>query len=350
MKKFFENKIVNRTLIAVISLYVLVAFVKLPPINGDEQSMFSEMVYGTAWKPFVYRTLLPSSVRIISEIIPEGVHKSLTEEVESSHSLMLVLEKLKWESEFITEYLIAMGLMYLSLLGFVYVFRRLFDEIYSSAFWFKNLISIILLFAIPAMFQPNYSNYVYDFPDLFLFTSGLLLLHQRKWNYFLILFLVSCFNKETTILLTLIFAIHFYKDLEISKIYYHRFITFQLIIFLTVKILLFILFRNNPGGFVEFHLIDRNYLLFNGYSLITFVILLIIILSIFSRWNEKPKFLKDSLGIAIPLIILTLLFGFFDEWRDYYEAFPIIILLISYNIGKILGVELIQKPEKRVII
>ena len=217
MKKIFENKIVYRTLIAIVSLYVLIVFVKLPPINGYKPAMFSEMVYGTAWKPFVYRTLLPTSVRIISEIIPEGVHKSLTEMVESNLSLSLVLEKLKWESEFITEYLVAMVLMYLSLIGFVYVFRKLFDEVYSSQVWFKNLISIILLFAIPAMFQPNYSNYVYDFPALFLFTFGLLLLHQRKWNYFLILFLISCFNKETTILLTLFFAIHFYKDAEVSK-------------------------------------------------------------------------------------------------------------------------------------
>ncbi|MCW8809601.1 MAG: hypothetical protein OQJ93_12640 [Ignavibacteriaceae bacterium] len=339
MKKLFENKIVCRTLIAVISLYVLIAFVKLPPINGDEQSMFSEMVYGTAWKPFVYRTLLPTTVRLVSGVIPEEIHNSLTEKFESNHSLVLVLEKLKWESEFITEYLIAMVLMYFSLLGFVYVFRKLFDEIYSSHLWFKNLISVILLLAIPAMFQPNYSNYVYDFPALFLFTLGLLLLRQRKWNYFLVIFLISCFNKETTILLTLIFAIHFYKKDEVTRKFYYKFITFQLIIFAAVKILLFILFKNNPGGFVEFHLIDRNYLLFNGYSLTTFVVLLIIFLTIFSRWNEKPKFLKDALWIAIPLVILTFLLGFFDELRDFYEVFPVIILLISLNIARILGVE-----------
>ena len=132
MRRFFENKSVYRIIIALISLYVLIAFVKLPPINGDEQSMFSEMVYGTAWKPFVYRTLLPTSVRIVSEVIPESMHISLTEKFESNHFLMLGLEKLKWESEFITEYLIAMVLMYLSLLGFVYAFRKLFDEIYTS--------------------------------------------------------------------------------------------------------------------------------------------------------------------------------------------------------------------------
>jgi hypothetical protein len=51
MKNFFENRIIYRAIIAIISLYVLIAFVKLPPINGYERAMFSEMIDGTAWKP-----------------------------------------------------------------------------------------------------------------------------------------------------------------------------------------------------------------------------------------------------------------------------------------------------------
>ena len=345
MKQLFENRIIYRTIIALISFYVLIAFVKLPQINGYKRAMFSEMIDGTAWKPFVYRTLLPTTVRLISEVIPDEVHKTLTEKVESNKSAMLVLEKFKWESEFITEYLVAMVLMYLTLLGFVFAFRKLFDAIYSSPLWFKNIISIILLLAIPAMFQPQYSNYIYDFSSLFLFTLGLLLLRQKKWRYFLILFFISCFNKETVILLTMIFAIHFYKDAEISRKLYYQLIAAQLTIFAAIKILLYILFMNNPGGFIEFHLIDRNYLLFNGYSLTTFVVLLIIFLSIFSKWNEKPKYLKDALWIAVPLLILTLFLGFFDELRDYYEVFPIVVLLISFNIAKILGVEIADKAK-----
>ena len=343
MKKLIENKIIYRSIIAIISLYVLIAFVKLPNINGYERAMFPEMIYGTAWKPFVYRTLLPTTVRLISEVIPEEIHTELTLKVNENVFLPRVLEKFKWESEYITEYLIAILLMYFSLIGFVFAFRKLFDEIYSSAEWFKNLISIIMLFALPTMFQ--YYSYIYDFPTLFLFTLGLLLLKQRNWNYFLVLFFIACFNKETIILLTLIFAIHYYKDDEVNRKLYYQLMAFQLIIFAGVKILLHFLFINNPGGFVEFHLFDRNYLLFNGYALITFVVLLIIILSVYSKWSEKPKFLKDSLWIAVPLLILTLFLGFFDELRDYYEVFPVVVLLISFNIAKILGVELSNKSK-----
>ena len=336
MKKLFENKFFFRFIIAIISLYVLISFVKLPGINGYGRAMFPEMIYGTAWKPFVYRTLLPTTVRVINEVIPEGVHNYFTDKASSNSFFIQVLEKLKWEREFITEYLIAAVLMYLSLLGFVFVFRKLFEEIYNSPEWFVNLISIILLFALPTMFQ--YYSYVYDFPTLFLFTFGLVLLRQRNWKYFLILFFISCFNKETTILLTLIFAIHYYKDSNISRKLYTQLMVMQLFIFAVVKILLYFIFINNAGGFVEFHLVDRNYLIFNGYSLNTFVVLVIIFLGTFSRWQEKPKFLKDALWIAVPLVILTFFLGFLDELRDYYEVLPIAILLISLNIARILGV------------
>ena len=337
MKNLLENKFFFRFIIAVVSLYVLISFVKLPGINGYERAMFPEMIYGAAWKPFVYRTLLPTTVRVLSEVISEGVHNYFTNKVSNNRFFIQVLEKLKWEKEFITEYIVAAFLMYLSLLGFVFVFRKLFKEIYNSPDWFINLISIILLFAIPPMFQ--YYSYVYDFPTLFLFTFGLLLLRQRNWKYFLLVFFISCFNKETTILLALIFAIHYYKDSNISRKLYSRLILAQLFIFALVKILLYFIFINNAGGFVEFHLIDRNHLIFNGYSLNTFVVLLIIFLGIFSRWKEKPKFLKDALWITLPLVILTFFLGFLDELRDYYEVFPIVILLISLNIARILNVE-----------
>lgn len=338
MKKFIENKIIYYLIVAIVSLYVLIVFVKQPGINGYEPAMFPEMIYGTAWKPFVYRTLVPTTVRLLNSIIPEQVQNYISEQVGNNSFLSSVLQKLKWESEYITEYIIAFVIMYLFLSGFVMVFRKLFTVVYDSPVWFANLISIFLLLTLPTMFR--YYSYIYDFPTLFLFTSGLLFLKQKNRKYFLILFFISCFNKETTILLTLIFAIHFYKDQDISKKFYYQFIAGQLLIFLVVKILLYFIFLNNPGGFVEFHLIDRNYLLFNGYSLATFVILVIIFLALFSRWDEKPEFLKDAMWISVPLIILTLFLGFFDELRDYYEVLPIVILLISFNIAKILGVNL----------
>jgi hypothetical protein len=303
--------------------------------------MFPEMIYGTAWKPFVYRTLLPTAVRIVSQIVPEDVHKSLTENTETSEFSMLVLKKLNWESEYITEYALAMIFMWLFLFGFLYVFKRLLAEIYLSPDWFTNFISLTALLALPAMFQ--YYSYIYDFPTLFLFTLGLLFIIKHKWSYFLVLFFISCFNKETVILLTMIFAIHFYKNEKVNKELYYQLIAVQIFIFISIKILLYFLFLNNPGGLVEFHLFDRNYLIFNGYTIATFMVWLVIFIAIFSKWKAKPEFLKDAVWIAVPLVILTFFLGYLDELRDYYEVFPIVFLLIAYNIASIFGFEL--KPN-----
>lgn len=340
MKNLIANKYFFWFASLILSGYVLIVFVKSPGINGYERAMFSEMIYGTAWKPFVYRTLLPSAVRVVSEIVPEAVHNSLTENVESSEFSILVLKKLKWEREFITEYTIATIFMWFALLGFVSAFKNLLVEIYISPDWFSNFISLTALLVLPTMFQ--YYSYIYDFPTLFIFTLGLVFLIKRKWSYFLVLFFISCFNKETVILLTLIFAIHFYKNEKVASKLYYQLIAAQLSVFATIKIVLYFLFQNNPGGLVEFHLLDRNYLIFNGYSLSTFIVFLIIILATFSKWKAKPKFLKDALWIAVPLIILTFFLGFLDELRDYYEVLPIVLLLITYNIAAFFGIELRQ--------
>jgi len=340
MKKIIGNNYFFWFAAIIVSGYVLIVFVKSPGINGYERAMFPEMIYGSAWKPFVYRTLLPSAVRVTAEILPEQVHNTLAEKVRSGELAVIVLKKLEWESEFITEYIVAVIYMWLFLIGFVYAFRKLLIEVYNSPDWFTNSVSFAALLALPPMFQ--YYSYIYDFPTLFLFTLGLFFLKKQKWNYFLLLFFISCFNKETTILLTLIFAIHFYKSDNVNRKFYYQLITAQLLIFISIKILLYILFLDNPGGFVEFHLLDRNYLIFNGYSLITFVVWLIIIIATFSKWKVKPKFLKDALWIALPLVIFTLFLGFLDELRDYYEVFPIVLLLVTYNIAHIFGIELKQ--------
>jgi len=107
-----------------------------------------------------------------------------------------------------------------------------------------------------------------------------------------------------------------------------------------VKLLLFIIFIDNSGVFVEVHLFDRTYLLWNGYTLAAFVVWLIITLLVFSYWKGKPKFLKDALWIAVPLVVLTFSLGLWDEWRVYYEVYPIITLLITYTVAKFTGVDI----------
>ena len=321
---------------ALIAGCVLIIFVIFPGINDDKPSMFGDMIYGKASKPFVYRVLLPTTVRVLSAPVPQTLRNTISNKIENSISLNKLFKKLKWEKELAVEYSFAMLIMFLSLWGFSIAIRYLFILFYNSSSWFADSVSVLALLGLPTMFQ--YTSFIYDFPLLLLYTLGLIFLYKQDWLNFLIIFLVGCINKETTILLTLVFYI-FYKS-SLKKELFNKLLIAQFAIFLLIKSLLYFIFKNNQGTFIEFHLIDHNLRLLTGYDLTLAAAVLGLILLVFYKWNEKPNFLKTSLWMFIPLVILTLFLGYLDELRDYYEVYPIVIIFITHSIARILDVNL----------
>jgi hypothetical protein len=309
-------------------------FVISPGINDNKPSMFGDMIYGKASKPFVYRVLLPATVRVLSVPVPQTLRNTISNKINDDISLNKLFKKLKWEKELAVEYSIAMLIMFLSLWGFSIAVRYLFTLFYNTSSWLADSVSVLALLGLPTMFQ--YTSFIYDFPLLFLYTLGLIFLYKRDWKKFLIIFLIGCINKETTILLTLIFYI-FYKS-ALKKELFNKLLIAQFAIFILVKSLLYFFFKNNTGTFIEFHLIDHNLRLLTGYDLTHVAAVLGLILLVFYKWNEKPNFLKTSLWMIIPLVVLTLFLGYLDELRDYYEVYPVVIIFIAHSIARILNV------------
>ncbi len=327
---------------AFISAAVLVMFVVKPGINDDIHSKFADMVYGNAYKPFVYRTLLPTAVRVLSAPVPGSVKNSVAEKIEKTGALNKLFKKLRWEKQYAVEYFFAMLLMFLSLWGFSIALMHLFKLFYKTSLWFGYSVSVLALLGLPPMFQ--YTSFLYDFPALLLYTLGLIFLYKQDWKKFLPLFLIACLNKETTILLTVIFFIYFRKKLQNDL--FRKLLVAQISVFIVVKIFLSLIFKNNPGTFVEFHLIDHNLRLLTGYDLTLAVSVLVIFLLVFAKWFEKPKFVKVTFWMIIPLAALTFFLGYLDELRDYYEVYPAVIILISHSIARLLNVNLLILKER----
>ena len=315
---------------------VLIIFVIFPGINDNVPSMFGDSIYGRAHKPYVYRTLLPTSVRVLSEVVPNSVRSSLTNKIENNNSLKKLFIKLKWEKELAVEYSFAMLLMFISLWGFSITVRHLFCLFFKTSTWYSYFVSLFALIGLPPMFM--YTSFLYDFPVLFLYTLGLIFLYKQDWKSFLVLFFIACINKETTILLTLVFYLYYKHRLK-SDIF-NKLFAAQLAIFVIIKIVLFFIYKDNPGGSVEFHLVDHNLRLLTGYDITLLASLLGLILLVFYKWNEKPEYLRKSLAAFIPLVLLMLFIGYIDELRDYYEVFPSVIIMISYSIANILNLKI----------
>lgn len=190
----------------------------------------------------------------------------------------------------------------------------------------------------------RYVNYVYDLPTLFLFTLGLLLMLRRQWRAFLVVYALACLNKETTILLTLVFVIHFLRDAWLERARFVRLVLLQLGLFVALKLALSWVFRANPGTFVELHLLDHNLDVLKSFllkpSFAAEAPWLGVLLLTFYRWSSKPAFLRHALWILVPIVAAMPLWGVLGELRVYYEAFPIVALLVVQSVAEIVGIEL----------
>jgi hypothetical protein len=304
-------------------------------IEGFRPAMFEDMVYGTAHKPYVCRALLPFGIRTVVSVIPEEVKNSINRKIIKNKTFRIMNSKWRWEKRLLTEYIIGCVFMYLALIGFFFAFRILFNTVYEASNKLLDLTSLLALLGLPVMFK--YHSYIYDFGTLFLFTLGLALMAQKKWLLFLVIYTLACFNKETTILLTFLFVIYFgfYSAPRLNKSLLIKLLSAQAGIYLIVRLVLLYFFHDNPGRFLLGKMLFRHNLFLKPYTMGAYSFLVVVLMVLY-KWDEKPIFLKCGLLMLIPLLTLCLFFGYLDELRDYYEVYPVVILLMAHTIGEII--------------
>jgi hypothetical protein len=304
-------------------------------INGFKPAMFGEMIYGNAYKPWAYRALVPLCVRVTSSALPEEVRSAINQKIWDDSRFTRFNERWQWEKNLITEYMIACIFMYLALAGFFFAIRYFFTSVYEAPTKLLNFTSLFALLALPVMFR--YYSYIYDFPNLFFFTLCPALMLRNRWRLFYLVFTLACINKETAILLTLMFAIYCRCGSvpPLKKSSLTGVLLVQFGIYCAVRLVLFYFFHDNPGSFVCINLLRHNLFMFPP-PIGNAAAFLLIVITILYKWEEKPLFLKCGLWMLVPLVFLCLFFGWIDELRDYYEVYPIVIVLMAHTIGDVL--------------
>lgn len=312
---------------------LLVTFVRISGVNRNSRAGFQEMLNGTAYKPYVYRLLVPLSVRGVLDILPAPLEITLREQLAGSPILQNWIAIFNASPELGLEALLVWMIMYFSLLGFCYSFRSLLSTVGGVKSPVSlDLLSLFTLFPLLLFFG---FGYIYDFTTLFLFTIGLTWMARRKWGAYLPVFVLACLNKETAILLTLVFFVH-YKDRNYMP--RHRFLTLltlQIASYALVKSWLFFRYQTNPGEPVEIHLAEYQMVLQQHpwVGIISLIIFLMILLLVFHRWKQKPLFLRHATVMLLPLLVLTIPFGFPYEFRVFYEIYPVLGSLVILSIA-----------------
>jgi len=324
--------------VTVLSLVVLAWFLWRPGIEGYGYATVPDLVYGRAWKPYVYRVLLPGTVRLLAAALPDQTRARVSAWLAEQPALGIRALMSGWDQAHLLEYLIAVVLMYLCLCGFLWSLRELLTALYRVAERVRDVFTLVVLAGLPLFFR--YHNYPYDFPTLFLFTLGLSLLLRQSWRWFFPVYVLACLNKETTILLTLVFALHFRREQRMSREQFSNLLTAQVVIFVVVKLGLAAVFRDNPGSFVALQGTRHNLDLLGALSLPAVFGWCGVALLLFYRWSEKPLFLRRALWIVVPLVGLTFFLGYLDELRDYYEAYPVVALLLLHSVSRLWGLRI----------
>jgi hypothetical protein len=333
---WLKSKTVQRIayfiLLAFISAYVLAIFFRPTHdrygINQYKRSMFLDTINGNAYRPFAYRVLLPVTVRTVASITPQNVHEAFSAFVKDHRFSIQVFTTFQWEMDAAYTYFIASLLMWLSLMGFGHYAARLTMQTLNmdETPRLRTLLAGIVLLALPPFFR--YTSYIYDPPQLFLFTLALYFLASNKMRAFLVTFIFCVLNKETAILLILIYAVIYYK--QHPRRQFIRISALLVAIFMVIKLSINYAYRLSPGFTVEAHLLEDNFLLTTyGWAFANLLSFGVYLWLLIYKWDEKPYFLKAAFICTFPILFgLTLFFGLIDEWRDYYEAYPAAFALI----------------------
>jgi hypothetical protein len=317
----------------VTSATVIIVFLVRPGLDGHPHASFPDVVRGTAYKPYVYRALVPAGVRLISMATPDGLEEAVDRDFASKR----IAKVLGWQTDYIYEYLSALALMVLSLIGYAFSLRALFRNSYDYSPVSTDLIPIGGLLVLPLLFR--YYSYIYDPSNLFLFTLAMALIVTGRTAWFYVVFTLATVNKETSFLLIGLFlAYRLRGSLDRATVVHAGLLS---LIWFAIKGGLAYAYLDHPGSFVEMHLLDHNLRVpfEHPVSLAYFVGVYVLFgWLIGTGWAAKPEFLKRGLLITVPvLLVLHFFFGYIDELRGYYEALPCAYLLSVPTVAKILA-------------
>jgi hypothetical protein len=314
-------------LILSVALAVFVVFLRFSNIGVNGKATFEKVLSGTAYRPYVYRQLLPAAANLLAPYVDGMAALRLGRRSEVVLGERLFRAQLNGRL-YPRQVTLILAMMYLSLLGFAAAMWLLLRDLgYSRRIQYLMPPAALLSTAIFFGY-----GYMYDFTVLFLFTLSLWLLHRKAWVPYLAVFALGTLNKETMLVLVLIYAVYYWNRLPRRT--FLAIGAAQLGVFALIQSALRYRFRSNPGGALEWHLPDQiaayqrllsdsPWLIALGIAVLALVAALVI-----RGWKRKPAFIRCALSPLPFLAVLWLLWGYPFEIRNLMEALPVVLILM----------------------
>lgn len=316
---------------------------------------FDAMADGTARRPFVYRQMLPMLASWIDLRVPERAKDSLYETRLYSGRLFredLIDSPMARDRTWFLRYWIVYAMAFL--FAWIAVFAMYLAGKaagYPPAAAALAAISMILL--IPYFLTRG--GFYFDYPELAFLALGVWMALKFDWWWIIPVAALATWNKESFLLF--IPALYPLLRLRSSRPNALAGTAVLGLVCAGVYCLIWLHFRHNPGGTVEFHFLDQLQFLRDPsnllarertYGLTTFksfslLPLALIVWTAWRGWRSLPRAVQRHAQIAAAINFpLFFLFCAPGELRDLSLLYITLLLLLAANITVWM-----QRPEKR---
>jgi hypothetical protein len=321
--KIFFEQLIYACIACLIAAAIYIVYLPVGRMGSADSSSFQRILDGTAPRPYVFRVLIPSLAKIGTKFTPNWVAHSL-QNVPKDTMPGRVIHGLSKGTHY-REALHALFLGFLSLAGFILAEKKLL-HILGYPVEQQYVLPFFLAVLVP-MLSVHFA-YVYDLPQMFLFAVSSILLYQRRWGLYFILLAIATLNKETSLLLILIYAAYYFRQLPLRK--YIVLLASQLALFGGIQGTIRYIYRDNPGNTMywtfPYHM--DQYAAYPVTFSITAIIFGMFIYLIFKDWTNKPAFLRYASIAFFITLILFFVGGMPMEFRIFLDILPIFGIML----------------------
>ncbi len=304
-----------------------------PGVTAWPGSALPEMVDGTAGRPYVQRILLPSIVRAVVAVVPIRTQRRLGRQlVQAGHPLASrTLDALEWDQRRVFEYIVAAAIAYGCLVAFPFAVRELHAVAHGARGIDSHLAGLASILGLPLTFQQG-GHPFYDPATLVLWATSLrLIASPHRWPYY-IAFTLATLNKETAIVLVLVFALYWAGGLE--RIALH--IGGQVGVWLMIRGAIWWAYHMNPGPMFMANAESNLILMVSRVPWPHYALLGLMLLTA-SSLGREPRLIRASFCAVGPFVVAYLLVGRFGEVRFFYEVWPVVAILATDTVLRIVA-------------
>lgn len=297
--------------------------------------------------PFVTRRLAADGGRLLARVVPDSAWDAISSQVFAIKPLAKLLNNpLNWTPADFPLLASTTFLIWLSVAGFMGVMRSLIRHWYLCPDTLAALLSLLIGFGLlTACGDRHYGSYPYDYPNVFVFSLTLLAMVKKVW-WMPVAFAFAAYSKETSLLLVFIFVLLFGRTRSAR---FWLTLSVMLITYAAIRLFIQTVFVTPTTEHMGFWSFRRNLVLIAHWLVYDFWLVLIAGLLIFRIHRVVRDSLPQAIRSAAPVFLLlfgaALFKGWFEERRQYLEAYPFACLVVFQWAFSELGLTSLFSPR-----